>query len=57
MIETSIAFSKWLVTRTTRVSAVAYIIVGTGQLSYFSMVDCVDRFSNENCAVVLFFSA
>ena len=57
MIETSIAFSKWLVTRTTRVSAVAYIIVGTCQLSYFSMVDCVDRFSNENCVVVLFFSA
>ena len=28
----SVAFSKWLVTRTTGVSAIAYMILGTSQL-------------------------
>ena len=32
MIETSVAFSKWLVTRITGVSAIAYMILGTGQI-------------------------
>ena len=39
MVETFIAFSKWLVTRTTGVSVIAYKILGTGQLLIIFLID------------------
>ena len=39
MVETFIAFSKWLVTRTTGVSVIAYKILGTGQLLIIFLIN------------------
>ena len=55
MIEKSVAFSKQLVTRTTGVSAIAYMILGNGHFLIIShwwivLIAC----QMTNCVIVLF---
>ena len=56
MIQTSVAFSKRLVTRTNRVSAIPYMILGTGKLLIIFLFDgLLIACQMTNCVVVLFF--
>ena len=58
MIEKSVAFSKQLVTRTTGVSAISYMILGDGHFLIIShwwivLIAC----QMTNCVIVLFLEA